>query len=314
MSQLDPRELGDFLQAPTIALARRPIVRPDSKIFTMGSCFAKELRKSLTIKGFKVFPDYLGIDLNDDTQHFDLRGGDMAPHFDTFVMRQELEAAAGLWADRAEGFYAVRNNLVNKLYQWDVAYQDPYRERTYASSMSDLIDMADKTTACIRQGLDTSDIVILTLGLTEVWRHTKTGKYFLRAAGTGWGGGLEHAEFRRSTFLENYENLRAILEIIFARDPNKNVVISVSPVRLQRTFSNVDIGTANLESKSILRALAGQICREYGDRVTYFPSYEMALLGVGALTGTGKIFQEDGAHVRPEFAEKVIATFQQMFS
>ena len=174
--------------------------------------------------------------------------------------------------------------------------------------------MASKVTEAIRNGVLQSDIIILTLGLTEAWQHEATGKYLSRPPGTGFGGPAGNCVFRRTTFLENYENLRAMIDIIFSLHKEASIIISVSPVRLHTTYTDSDIGSANLESKSILLAVAKQVCREYGDNVTYFPSYEMAMLGVGSFTGTGKVFQEDAIHVRPEFAEKVIATFRQMFS
>lgn len=72
------------------------------------------------------------------------------------------------------------------------------------------------------------------------------------------------------------------------------------------TYSDADVGTANLESKSILRAVAGQIAREF-ENVTYFPSYEMAPIM------PWPVFQEDKRHVLPEFADRVVGAFMQGF-
>src|SRR5262249_19790413 len=92
------------------------------------------------------------------------------------------------------------------------------------------------------------------------------------------------------------------------RFPQKHVVITVSPVPLARTFSPYDVGTANLESKSILRAVAGQIAREYADRVSYFPSYEMAtILPI-------PVYKPDKRHVLPTFADQVVGEFIRLFS
>ena len=91
-------------------------------------------------------------------------------------------------------------------------------------------------------------------------------------------------------------------------------MISVSPVRLGMTYADVDVATANTESKAILRAVAGQICREYSENVLYFPSYEMALFGIGALTGTGSVFESDGRHIRSEFVEMATSAFIEVLS
>lgn len=94
----------------------------------MGSCFAYELRKALKQTGSTVFPDYVGIPLDKKTQIFDLRGFEMPPHLNTFVMRQEFEAAASMWPDRNLGYSPVENETVNNFTGWPIAYHDPYRK------------------------------------------------------------------------------------------------------------------------------------------------------------------------------------------
>ena len=43
---------------------------------------------------------------------------------------------------------------------------------------------------------------------------------------------------------------------------------------LESTFRDIDVVLANMESKATLRAVAGQICREFPN-VHYLPSYEL---------------------------------------
>lgn len=304
----------EFFANPQIGLERRRILHPTSRVFTMGSCFALEVRKALKKAGLSVYPDYDTVQYDDASQMFDKRGREMPPHYDTFTMRQEFEAMLGKWPDRSLGYYPVTGRKINELLQSPTVYQDPYRKMTYAVSEPLLEQMSSNITEVMAAGLKTSDVIVLTLGLTEAWQHIKTGKYFVRPPNSGYGGGKGLAEFVQSTFLQNYENMRAIIDMLFAQYPEKNVVISVSPVRLQTTYSQSDIGTANLESKSILRAVAGQICREYGDKVTYFPSYEFAMLGLGSITGTGQVFEADGRHVQPPFVNAITAFFQKAFA
>lgn len=125
---------------------------------------------------------------------------------------------------------------------------------------------------------------------------------------SGWGGRQDLAIFKLSSFVENYQNLKDTLDLLLRFFPNKQVVLSVSPVPLEATFAPTDVATANVESKAILRAVAGQICREYPANVTYFPAYEMATVL------PGPVFKEDGRHVLPEFADKVTSAFMGIFS
>ncbi len=311
------RVWASYFKAPSIHASRREWLRKDTKVFTMGSCFAVSVRNALIKAGIQVHPDYVGVEYDRATQIFDKIPHErtMFAHYDTFVVRQEVEAALGLWPDRSQGFYRVNSPTVNRILKGSEAFQDPYRKLNYALTLPLLEELAGRITHSISRGLSESDILIFTLGLTEVWQHRKTGKYLCQAPTAGLGGVEDNiAVFRQSTFLENYENVRTILDLVFERYPNKKVVISVSPVRLGSTFAKTDVATANTESKSILRAVAGQICREYPDNVLYFPSYEMALMGIGALTGTGSVFEPDGRHIQDSFVEMATNSFMQVIS
>ena len=300
----DPRYWADYKRAPILAIERRPLLDAGTKVFTMGSCFAMEVRRALIEKGYDVYPKYRDLNFDRATQIFDqLPQRDAIAHYDTFCIRQEFEAAFGLFPDRAAGFHTVEGSQANQHLNAPTVYQDPYRKLNYAADRPLLEDLAAKIDQMLYTGIAKSDVLVLTLGLTEVWRHNHTGRYFCRPPGSGFGGGKGQATFRQSTFVENYENMRATLDLLFKHFPEKQVVLSVSPVPLERTFANTDIGTANLESKSILRAVAGQICREYAKNVMYLPSYEMATIMPGA------VFQEDGRHVLPAFVDQVMSAF-----
>ena len=68
------------------------------------------------------------------------------------------------------------------------------------------------------------------------------------------------------------------------------------------TFTKNDVYVANMESKSLLRAVAGQVCREE-ENVHYFPSFEIAT----ALHGKGH--NEDGRHVREQTVFEITSAF-----
>ncbi len=306
---LNIREWGDFCKAPSLTITARKLIEPTTKIFTMGSCFAMEIRRAMERKGYDVYPRYRDVPLNPARHIFDqVPEREFVPHYDTFVIRQEFEAALGVWTDRDASFWEVRDAFINQRTGRDVISQDPTRKQTYAKNHESLKDLSSMIDAVIRQGIIESQLIVITLGLTEVWRHNLTGRYLCRPPNTGMGGGGGLATFRQSTFVENYANVKATLDLLFSRYPEKNVVLTVSPVPLAMTYASTDIGTANMDSKSILRAVAGQICREYAERVTYFPSYEMATIM------PWPVFQEDKRHVLPEFADRVVNTFQSVFS
>jgi hypothetical protein len=78
----------------------------------------------------------------------------------------------------------------------------------------------------------------------------------------------------------------------------------VSPVALERTFRDLDVVIANMESKATLRAVAGQICREFPN-VHYLPSYE--------LFAYHDLFHDNGRHATRDGVSVVLELFAQCF-
>lgn len=302
------RHWGDYIRSPALMVSGRPLLDSNSRVFTMGSCFAGELRHALKRAGFSVYPDYLAVKFDPASSVFNhVPERDWIEHYDTFVIRQEFEAAFGVWTDRADGIWELSNTAANRLFKADVVYQEPCRKIIYSRTFEGAAQLSANIDMVIRRGLEQADIIVLTLGLIEVWQHNLTGRYLCRPPRSGYGGRTDLATFRQSTFLENYANVKASLDLLFANFPQKHVILSVSPVPLEATFTNMDVATANTESKAVLRAVAGQICREYADRVSYFPAYEMATVL------PGPVFQEDKRHVLPEFADNVVTSFMKAF-
>ncbi len=166
--------------------------------------------------------------------------------------------------------------------------------------MAALVDLSNTVSATIDDGLEKADVVIITLGLTECWRVKHSDRYAALGPENEKDELFSLLEFRPTTFQENYENLNATLDSIASAYPEKKIVITVSPVGLVRTWSGEDVVQANLHSKSTLRSIVGQICRER-PHVAYWPSYEFA--------AKGDIFQPDGLHVRADAVEQIVEAF-----
>jgi hypothetical protein len=302
----DLRVWRNFIANPGFYAPRKHLIGPDTKVFTMGSCFALEVRRALQRRGIAVHPDYLSVKYKLGESQFSsfTETCEFQPHYDTFVIRQEFETALELWKDRRDCFIKYSGTPTNKQVGWDTVYQDPHRKITWARSPELLNGLVDQIDRVVIDGVRDADVIVLTLGLTEVWRGNASGKYFCQ-----FPRDPSSATFQASTFQQNYDNMRATLDMLFSKYPNKQVILSVSPVPLDSTFrENMDVATANMESKSTLRTVAAQICREYTSNVTYFPSYEMAnCMPI-------PVFQEDRRHVLPEFADRVVAGFLSCFS
>jgi hypothetical protein len=305
---MNPSIWTEFVKCGQLSIGSvEPFITADTKVFAMGSCFAMEIYNALKNKGYQVFPRYSTVQASNQ-QIFDKinAGREFIAHYDVFVMHQEVRAALGKWTSsaRRRGFYKVTEQPVNKMLRQEIVWQDPFRKLCYASSEDSLQELSERVTSVIREGLIEADVLIFTLGLIENWRSVKTGDFFCRPPGTGYGGGIGEANFHLAEFDDTFAELDSMISLIKQTLPKKRIVISVSPVPLEMTYRrDTDVYTANMESKSTLRAVAGKVVRQHPE-VIYFPAYEMA-----QLMPVDFVYQPDRRHPRPEFAEAVISSF-----
>ena len=68
--------------------------------------------------------------------------------------------------------------------------------------------------------------------------------------------------------------MEAFLARARALNPRLEVLLTVSPVSLMATATPRQVSVATVYSKSVLRAVAGELCDAH-DFIDYFPSYDM---------------------------------------
>lgn len=86
-----------------ISVAPLPIFSDRDRFFTIGSCFAEEIRKALTARRLACLPDYGDIRFDESLAAVDTLP--RQPHmnyYSTFSLRQEFERAAGLWIQKRD--------------------------------------------------------------------------------------------------------------------------------------------------------------------------------------------------------------------
>ena len=281
-----------------ITFVRQPLLEPDRGVFTMGSCFAVEIRKALSARGFNTLPRYHDIEFDPVSQRLaNLPSRDNINHYNTFVIRQEFEIALAGREYQPEDFVELGHSKQRGTDGAVLAWQDPYRKHAFARDSRSIADLSRKVSGCIRDAVDQADIYVLTLGLTEVWRNTANGMVITQAPPEGERDGFR---FEESTYEQNYDNMQRVCSLVKSAYPQKRIIVTVSPVPLNRTFTRNDVVVANAESKSILRAVAARLAKEM-DNVTYWPSYEIAL--------ARDLFLEDGRHVRADGINMIVDQF-----
>lgn len=126
----------------------------------------------------------------------------------------------------------------------------------------------------LRQSIEKADVFVFTLGLTEGWQN-REGQPLAACPGT-MGGRFEAAShhFVNYHYAEIRADLEASLALLLRINPAIHLLLTVSPVPLTATASGHHVLVASSYSKSVLRAVAGDLA-EARAAVDYFPSYEV---------------------------------------
>jgi hypothetical protein len=121
------------------------------------------------------------------------------------------------------------------------------------------------------------DVLVFTFGLTEAWTHKKTGTVYPTAPGIVAGTfDPDQFELKNFGYNETMESFRRFVEIVtkFRDSRPFNVLLTVSPVPLVATATGGHVLPATVYSKSVLRAVAGDLEKKF-ENIDYFPSYEI---------------------------------------
>ena len=110
-------------------------------------------------------------------------------------------------------------------------------------------------------------------------------------------------KFFRQTVSDVESDLKKIVDLIKSIKKTNKIVFSVSPVPLAATFTDRDIFTANIYSKSTLRSAVEHVV-DPESGVYYFPSYEMSLN-----FGSGFFQSRDLRHANQEHVQFIMDAF-----
>lgn len=153
-----------------------------------------------------------------------------------------------------------------------------------------------------------STVLIMTLGLNEVWKDNKSDLCLNPPPSYGSTKRdaeryvLEIADVSRSV-----SDLEQIRDSIKQISPDIRIIVTVSPVPMNETFSGRDVAVANLRSKSTLRAAAEQFAECHAD-VDYFPSYDAITLAPRAMA-----YVEDCQHVSDCVVGSIVKKFLNLY-
>ena len=251
-------------------LPERPLIGADTRVIGVGSCFARYFILWLAEQGFN-------------------RAVDTSPYNALMRYGATFESPA----------------VIAQQFRWAFDEFDA-KNALWIGKDRELFEANDERKRMVRDTLQRTDVLILTLGLSEVWYDKVTGEPLWRAL-TRRHYDPERHVFRVETMQDTKRHLEKIEDIRRRHLPNLKIVFTVSPVRLTATFRPVSAITANSVSKAILRAALDEFLRAQSgvlnEQLFYFPSYEIVH------DFFRDPFEEDNRHVTGFVAGHVVRAF-----
>lgn len=286
-------DLAEIGHSPKFSLTK------EEKVFTIGSCFARNVENSLHNKGVKVLAREHSIPnqyyLNDQKLERS-RGA-----FNVYTPKSMLSLLnlADIEPNSEFGVVQVGED----------SFVDMMLPATKVMTKKELFEV--RSIACnAYSSLKEATTVVITLGYTETWFDNDTN-VFVNRAPLGIRALMKVAD-RFSFYNDEYNSITQTLDNIVTKlndicDQKPKIILTVSPVPLGNTFTNLDVVRANHLSKSNLYAAACSFV-EGNENIDYYPSYEMVTFSHRVRT-----WAEDGAHVKHSVVSSVISRFIDLY-
>lgn len=274
---------------------------PDSRVATAGSCFSQHIGHNLKKRGIAFMdmePAPPVFASESDARRFgygvfSCRYGNV---YTSRQLLQLLQEAFGerspqdfVWEKRGRFFDALRPGIT------PVGEADP--GAVIAGRAAHL--------AAVRRMFETLDVFVFTMGLTEGWEDQADGTILPGAPGTIAGTwNPDRYVFRNMRYPEVMADMQEFWRRLRAINPTVKMLVTVSPVPLIATATDQHVLPATVWSKSVLRAVAGDLATDHPD-IYYFPSYEI----INAPGAHGVFFEPDLRNVNEMGVNLVMQKF-----
>lgn len=246
-------------------------LKKSERVATAGSCFAQHIGHNLERRGAAFMNCEPAPDFITDTATarrfgygvFSCRYGNI------YTSRQLVQLF-----DEAFG----RRTPAEVVWTKDERFFDAMRPGVNPVGHSDadtVLAMRRAHLSAVRKMFEEVDLFVFTMGLTEGWEATGDGTMYPMAPGTACGQfDPQKYRFHNLRYGEIMEDMTAFRDRLKEVNPTARILLTVSPVPLMATASEDHVLVASSYSKSVLRAVAGDMAEDHED-VFYFPSYEI---------------------------------------
>jgi hypothetical protein len=261
-----------------------------ASVFTIGSCFARNIEIALRDRGLRIPTLDLQFPPAELMKGTGLRTG-ILNKYTPFSMLNEIEQLA---RDDDGGCFLIRAG--------EDAWWDGQLHSHETVTHERGLQRRRRIRRLYQEAIAESAVVIVTLGLIEAWwdeaeqlyvndtvpRHIierHPGRFF----------------FELLSVEKTIDAVMRLVAALHALNSSQKMLLTVSPVPFQRSFSGADAMVANSYSKAALR-VAAEIATRSFDHVDYLPSYETVTLSDRALA-----WEDDLVHVRNDMIELNVA-------
>lgn len=267
-----------------------------SNFFCIGSCFAREIEDSLTVHGVNAATKtrFIARDLIRDfriRQPHTGRPYAFLNRYNAPSMLLEMENILGASELGGDLLYGTDEKVQ------DAHYTPLFDELNYEQTLS----RRNLVRSIYQQCFDDSNVFVFTFGLCEAFFDTRAGKYANITPNPRRIN--DDLAFRWIGFEENKEVVVKLIKLITVEKPSARIILTVSPVPLDVTFTTEDVILANMRAKSTLHAAVTETCSMF-DNVFYFPSFEMVLN-----SETNAAWKWDRKHVGDDMVNAIVGKF-----
>jgi Flp pilus assembly protein TadD len=263
---------------------------PGETIFTIGSCFAREIERELASRGFDLPMTRIALPPEETNSSV---VNDVLNKYIAQSMANELR-----WALDPQAAFPDAGFLQLDDDQW----HDPHLVHNLKPASLQRAKERRAEVMALCQTSKQARVFVITLGLAEAWFDRDTGLYLNgappMAATTRYAGRFEVHVLSYGEILAALEDIHGLLTR-FGREDFR-ILITVSPVPFKATFTGQDAMSANAYSKSVQRAAVEEFVLAHAN-VDYFPSYETV-----TLSERSAAFLPDHIHVRPELVRRIV--------
>lgn len=155
-------------------------------------------------------------------------------------------------------------------------YHDYHYTRLFKSkSLQQCIERRSLIAQLYRNAAAQADVFVFTLGLCESFFDLNSNRYLNVTPDPKTAMGQD-LKFHFLSLEKNLENGKKVIEAVTAINPTATIILTVSPVPLDVTFTDLDVVVANSLAKSTLVVAAHTLTQMY-DQCKYFPSYDIVM-------------------------------------